>query len=70
VNWEKIIILLFFILVAFTANVSAQTQVTTQSVAVDSEKANSDSSNELKLALMEKELQVCAERLREVLARE
>ena len=56
-NWEKTIILFFVILVGFTANVSAQTQVTTQSVALVSEKTNSNSSDELKLALMEKELQ-------------
>jgi hypothetical protein len=65
-------------LVAFTAKVSAQTQATTQSVAVVSEKANSISSDELALHQTEllelvqrlpAESAGYAERLREVLAR-
>jgi hypothetical protein len=54
-NLEKIIVLLLVMQFAFSAKVLAQTQATTKSVAVVSEKANS--SDELKLALMEKELQ-------------
>jgi hypothetical protein len=56
-NWEKIIVLFLVMQFAFSAKVLAQTQATTQSVAVVSEKTNSNSSDELKLALMEQQLQ-------------
>ena len=67
-NWEKIIILLYVILIAATANVSAQTPAATQSIAATTEKTNVISSDELKIALMEKELQVSKDFTEHILA--
>jgi hypothetical protein len=60
-NFKKIIILLYVILIAATANVSAQTPAAT-------EKTNVISSDELKIALMEKELQVSKDFTEHILA--
>ena len=56
-HWGKIIVLLLVVQFSFCAKVLAQAQVTTQLVAVASEKINANPSDELKIALMEKELQ-------------
>lgn len=61
-------IILFVTIVAFVAPVSAQTQVSTQVVAAASEKAKSDSSEEMKLALMERELQVSKDFMQHIIA--
>jgi hypothetical protein len=67
-NLEKIIILLYLILVSATTNVSAQTPAATQSIAITTEKTNVISSDELKIALMEKELQVSKDFTEHILA--
>ena len=57
-NMVKIIILLCVILITITAKVSAQTSSATQPIVTATQNTNAISSDELKLALMEKELQV------------
>jgi hypothetical protein len=66
-NWKAAIIL-FVTTVAFIAPVSAQTQVYTQVVAAASEKAKFDSSDAMKLALMERELEVSKDFTQHILA--
>lgn len=67
-NCEKTIILLYVILIAATAKVSAQTPAVAQSIATTTEKTNAISSDELKIALMEKELQVSKDFTEHILA--
>jgi hypothetical protein len=66
-KWKTIIIL-FVTIIAFIAPVSAQPQVATQSVASASENAKVISSDEMKLALMEKELEVSKDFMQHILA--
>jgi hypothetical protein len=65
---RKAAIILFVTIVAFVAPVSAQTQVSTQVVAAASEKAKFDSSDAMKLALMERELEVSKDFTQHILA--
>lgn len=65
---RKAAIILFITVVVFITPASAQTQVSTQVVAAASEKAKSDSSDEMKLALMERELQVSKDFMQHILA--
>jgi hypothetical protein len=57
-NLEKTIVLLCVILFAIAAKISAQTPSATQPIVTATQNTNAISSDELKLALMEKELQV------------
>jgi hypothetical protein len=58
----------FFVVIAFVALVSAQTQAVSQAVATATEKANPDSANEVKLAVLDKELQATKEFMQHILA--